>query len=318
MLTQTGMADVYTDQNGMAKLKNQARTDPKAAIRETSRQFESVFLQMTLKSMRQANAAGKSELSESKNEEFFRDMYDQQLAVDLGKHSGLGLADRLAEQLGGGPATPTPAGGGKNLDSYRAAPVPHRFVVSGADTGNAVRRLNMQMLTPGANATTAAASGRTFEKPEDFVNALWPHAREAAAEIGADPKILIAQAALETGWGRSVVRTGKDQVSHNLFGIKADRSWNGQRVTTRTLEYTGDIPVQTKAAFRAYSNYGESFKDYVNFLKSNPRYSKAIDNAHNPHRFMASLQKAGYASDPAYARKVLSLYRHDALNKLTA
>lgn len=305
-----GMADVYTDFGGMAKLKSQARHDSKTALKETSQQFESLFIQMTLKSMRQANEAlGKDELTNSRNAEFFRDMHDQQLALELSKGSGIGLADRLMEQLGG-EAVNTVHGMGKNLDSYRGGAVPSLHVPTH-------RGVNAGLATQSTGQVVTASDQPTrFENPEAFVSTLWPHAKEAAAEIGVDPKVLLAQAALETGWGRSVMRKGKDQVSHNLFGIKADRNWNGQRVSLKTLEYNGDTPVQTKASFRAYGNYAESFKDYVSFIKSNPRYSKAIDNAHNPHRFMVSLQRAGYATDPAYARKVMALYRHDAFNKL--
>jgi flagellar protein FlgJ len=314
MLKQTGMADVYTDFNGIAQLKSQAKRDPKAAIHETARQFESLFLQMTMKSMRNANAAsGNSGLMDGKNAQFFRDMYDQQLAVELSKRTDLGMADMLTQQLGGG-KTAAASGGGKTLDSYRATAIPR---ISGAAygtelAGDAPRLGN----TAGVTSTTSGA--KSFGNPEEFVNALWPHAKEAAAEIGVDPKLLLAQAALETGWGKSMMRRSNDQSSHNLFGIKADRSWNGARVTTRTLEYADGVAVQGRAAFRAYQDYGESFKDYVNFLKSNPRYSAALDNAHNPHRFMASLQKAGYATDPSYARKVLSVYKHDAFDKLPA
>ncbi len=311
MFKHSGMADVYTDFNGIARLKTQARQDSKAALKETSQQFESLFVQMTLKSMRQANEAlGKNELTQNRNAEFFRDMHDQQLALELSQGTGIGLADRLMEQLGGGNADPL-NGTGKTLDSYRGGAVPslHVPVQKAIRTATGVDQTRE---TPSPTGQPAR-----FDNPEAFVNALWPHAREAAAEIGVDPKVLLAQAALETGWGRSVMRKGKDQVSHNLFGIKADRHWNGQRVTLKTLEFAGDTPVQTRAAFRAYDNYAESFRDYVNFLKSNPRYAKAIDNAQSPHRFMVSLQRAGYASDPAYARKVMALYRHEAFNKLS-
>ncbi len=312
MLKSSGMAGVYTDFNGIGKLKNQARHDSNAALRETSQQFESLFVQMTLKSMRQASEAlGTDELTGSRNVTFFRDMHDQQLALELGKGRGIGLADRLVEQLGGSNTGGGIHDTGKTLDSYRGGAIPGRHVSALPGDHGSSMMSRADTVSPSANHPAR------FENPEAFVNNLWPHAREAAAEIGVDPRVLLAQAALETGWGRAIMRCGKDQTSHNLFGIKADRSWNGQRVNVKTLEYTGDTPVQTRAAFRAYDNYGESFRDYVNFLKSNPRYAKAIDNAHSPHRFMVSLQRAGYASDPAYARKVMALYRHEAFRKVS-
>ncbi|MGX2040113.1 flagellar assembly peptidoglycan hydrolase FlgJ [Methylocaldum sp. MU1018] len=319
MLKQTGLADVYTDFNGTARLKNQAKQDPKAALNETARQFESLFIQMALKSMR--NAVPSGGLADGKQSQTFRDMYDQQLAVELGKRSSLGLSDMLVRQLGGDKSSDG-AKPGLNLDDYRSNALP------------GIGKRASERAAAGDSTPSSASAARMIDKPrsdrsasgtgpfanaEKFVNTLWPHARDAAAELGVDPKLLLAQAALETGWGKTMTVRGDGGHSHNLFGIKADRHWTGRHVTARTLEYVDGAAVRDRAAFRAYDDYAESFRDYVHFLKTNPRYAEALKHAEDPRRFMASLQKAGYASDPDYARKVLSIYEENrALEKLPA
>jgi flagellar protein FlgJ len=307
-LGQAGTADVYTDFQGLAKLRAQAAQDSSRALQETARQFESLFIQMTLKSMRNASSVLESELTDRKTERTYRDMHDQQLALELGKHSPLGLAEVLTRQLGGGQSGQTSLAA-KGLAEYRASALPE------APSNPA----SWKSVPSAATATPASASrpleavptdgnGR-FASREDFINGLWPHAQAAAAELGVDPKMLLAQAALESNWGKSMPRGVDGKTSHNLFGIKADRRWEGDSLAARTLEYAGGAPVKQRAAFRAYDSYADSFRDYAAFLKGNPRYGKALENADDPARFIAGLQKAGYATDPNYARKVLSVYK---------
>jgi len=318
MIKQGGTADVYTDFRGLAQLRSQAKNNSPQALKETARQFESIFIQMALKSMR--SATQESGLLDNNHSRLYRDLYDQQMAVELGKQSGLGLADMLIQQLGG----KTSAEGRmapKTLADYRREALPRQGTES-ADAQANVRRAAANMTDSLANSPyrremRVNASGR-LDGPEAFVEALWPQARAAAAELGVDPKMLLAQAALESGWGKSVMRTAEGKESHNLFGIKADRSWTGQRITVQTLEYENGVAVKKRAVFRAYDSYADSFRDYVSFLKSNPRYAKALENADNPVQFIVSLQKAGYATDPAYARKVMSIYGgHRAFEGLT-
>ncbi|BBA32597.1 muramidase [Methylocaldum marinum] len=317
MIKQTGLADVYTDFAGTARLRNQAKQDPKAALGETARQFESLFIRMALKSMREAVPNGG--LVDGKPAQTFRDMYDQQLAVELGKRSSLGFSDLLVRQLGGDTSSDgiKPA---MSLNDYRSHALPRVAKEGSEDTardGSSAANENAAHLTDKVRSQSRSSPPGPFAGPEEFVNALWPHAREAAAELGVDPKLLLAQAALETGWGKSMAARGSDGHSHNLFGIKADRSWAGEHVTAGTLEYVNGAPVRDRAAFRAYEDYAESFRDYVNFLKTNPRYAAALEHADNPRQFLASLQKAGYATDPRYARKVLAIYEENrALAKL--
>jgi flagellar protein FlgJ len=137
-----------------------------------------------------------------------------------------------------------------------------------------------------------------------FLASVRGHAERAAERLGTTPEVLIAQAALETGWGRHVV--GGD--SHNLFSIKADPAWEGRTVTQRTLEVFGGRPVRVSAAFRAYADPGEAFDDYVEFIRGNPRYERAIARAADPRAYVQELQRAGYATDPRYAQKILQIH----------
>jgi flagellar protein FlgJ len=142
-----------------------------------------------------------------------------------------------------------------------------------------------------------------------FMSQLLPHAQQAASELGVDANVLLAQAVLETGWGKSVIKNSQGDSSFNLFNIKADKSWQGKQARVSTLEFDGGVARKEMAGFRSYESYKQSFDDYVSFIKSNPRYSSALKMAENPERYVHELQKAGYATDPNYAEKVLNIYR---------
>ena len=140
--------------------------------------------------------------------------------------------------------------------------------------------------------------------PEEFIESVWPQAVEAAHQLGVKPEVLVAQAALETGWGKHVIRGVDGSNSFNLFGIKADAGWQGRKVFSETVEYTDGIMHKQRAAFRAYDSPAESFRDYVDFLRTNPRYKTALQSTANSARFTAELQRAGYATDPEYSNKI--------------
>lgn len=314
MISTPGYADVATDFSGLNKLKNMAGQDSDKALGETARQFESLFIQMALKSMRQASA-GQQGIFDSEQSKSYRDMYDQQLAVELAKTGKFGLAKGIVQQLG----PEHHAGGsvkeGKTLTSYRLTPV---YLVhspssglTGVDSRSADQNEELINHHNGMGRPMQRGSAPVnFDSPDDFVRSLLPHAKEAARTLGVDPKVLIAQAAMESGWGRHVIPNPNGMPSHNLFGIKADPGWDGKKVSVQTLEYVDGMAVRKKAAFRAYDNYAQSFSDYVAFLKENPRYGEALQHGGNAERFIHGLQKAGYATDPSYAQKIISLYRH--------
>lgn len=156
-----------------------------------------------------------------------------------------------------------------------------------------------------ASSTAAAQLGA--HTPEGFVASIWGHAQQAARELGVDAKALVAQAALETGWGRKLIqRNGGAGSSHNLFGIKAT-GWSGERATTGTHEYVNGVRRNETASFRAYGSVGESFADYVKLLKNSPRYQNALQAGTDVRGFARGLQQAGYATDPSYAAKIAAI-----------
>jgi len=289
-------AQVYTDFSGLAALRARAREDKDAALDEVSRQFESLFLQMMLKSMRDASLGGG--LMDSKQSEFYRDMYDKQIAVDMAQKQGIGLADVLKRQLGGGISAQY---SDLSPEEYLGMPITAR-PVNGADAATVARR---------SVGTPAAFDG----SPEAFVDALWPVAEQAAAKINLPPEALLAQAALETGWGRHVMQHGTGDSSHNLFGIKADSRWQGDKVMVSTLEYRDGVALNTRANFRAYESFEHSFSDYVDFVRRNPRYQQALAQTNDPKAYFSALQEAGYATDPAYAQKIQRILDSESMQR---
>ena len=283
------MAQVYTDFSGLAALRARAREDKDAALDQVSRQFESLFLQMMLKGMRDASFGGG--LMDSKQSDFYREMYDKQISMDIAEQPGIGLADVIKRQLGGGVAAPTK---GLDLQDYMETPIAAR-----PPRGAGARHADGPT-TPSDGEASLPLDG----SPGTFLGRLWPMAKKAAARLDLPPEALLAQAALETGWGRHVMRHASGDSSHNLFGIKADSRWEGDRVQVSTLEYRDGVALKTRARFRAYGSYAESFADYVDFVQRNPRYREALRNTQSPAAYFQSLQAAGYATDPDYAEKI--------------
>ncbi len=297
----TDTARIVTDFNGLAALRAQARSDGGEAIDEVAQQFESLFIQMMLKSMRSAGDSGfEGGLFDNSQSRMFRDMSDQQMAVDLAGAGGIGLAEVIRRQLGGDAA---PADAGMGIDAYRQRPM------------IAIDRAARPLVALGdgaadkADPVAAARPAKGAEIGRDtrqFLDTLWPEAEQAAARLGLPTEALLAQAALETGWGRHVMTDGNGRSSHNLFGIKADGRWDGERVRVTTLEYRDGVAMKTRADFRAYGGFAESFADYADFLQQ-PRYRQALQNVADPAAYFRALQSAGYATDPAYADKITAI-----------
>lgn len=151
---------------------------------------------------------------------------------------------------------------------------------------------------------------------KNFIEQVKPYAIEAAKKIGVHPGVLIAQAALETGWGRFFSKTNSGEQSNNLFGIKATGSWQGDSVSAMTIEFNDGIPQQVKQNFRAYDNIGESFNDYVELISENPRYQSAIENKDDPEAYLRNIQNGGYATDPDYAKKIHHIFLRESLNQI--
>lgn len=307
MLSPDIAADVYTDIQGLARLRKQAAEKTPESLREVAKQFESIFFGMMLKSMRHSSLG--EGLLDSDQSRFYRDMYDQQLTVDLSGDPGLGLAELIVKQLGGETAT-EPGELKKDLDVYRAS-------AGNSHTTTDAKHAGQTNDASAIDRNQEIAGETAFESPQVFIEKLRPLAAKAAAKLGIDPNLLMAQAALETGWGKSIVRQNKGGSSHNLFNIKADRSWQGGRAVVPTLEYVDGLAVKERAGFRAYESFEASFNDYADFIRRQPRYADALQHATKPEAYVNALQEAGYATDPEYAEKILSIYKRSEFQDIS-
>jgi flagellar protein FlgJ len=267
----------YADFQGLDRLRASAgRQDPQA-LREAARQFEGLFTAMMLKSMREGSLGGG--LGDSQETQTYQEMYDQQLALQMAHGKGLGLAEMLMHQL-------TRANAAHTASTAAASP----------------------SASPAASTPPAAAAGARISSAQrvDFVRSMESMAQSAGTSLGVAPDTLIAQAALETGWGRNVPADASGRSSSNLFGVKAGDSWRGASVQATTTEYQQGAPVSTPAAFRSYDNTAQSVGDYVSLLRTSPRYASALGAGSDVQAFASGLQRGGYATDPDYVNKLVA------------
>jgi flagellar protein FlgJ len=259
-LADTSAATTYTDLNGLAALKADP-TSPQA-ISAVAGQVEALFLQMMLKSMRDASMGDELDGNEMG---VYQDMFDKQVALTISQHQDLGIGAILKRQLTGktAPAAPKTASG--------AVTTPPQVLA---------------------------------QTPAEFVDQVMPAIRRAATALGVNPLGLLAQAALETGWGQRMARTADGSPSLNLFGIKAGEEWTGARATADTVEFSNGVATLRRAAFRAYGSIEESVSDFANLLKKSPRYRDAIATGGDAHAYIDRMGKSGYATDPGYANKL--------------
>ena len=263
----------------------------KEALTAAAKQFEAIFTSMLFKSMRDANSSFKSDMLNSQNEKFYRQMQDDQMASELSANGSLGLADMIVAQLSAGQSNDV------TEDKVRSEGFDTSLQRPQFSGRSEERALEVQ-------AASAIKQPASFDSPESFVTSMKPYAEKAASALGVDSSLLLAQAALETGWGSKMVKNSLGN-SNNLFNIKADRSWKGDKVATQTLEFHGKTAVKESASFRSYSSFEDSFNDYVKFLNENPRYETALQHQGNSENFIKGIHQAGYATDPNYADKVL-------------
>jgi flagellar protein FlgJ len=310
------------DFQGFSELRSRAGARSPEVAREAARQFEALFVQMMLKSMRDANAV----LGEQRDTTY-EEMFDKQIALEMTRGKGLGLGELIARQLGatdgaaeeGGAAPPEPlALLLQRLPATARARLPEiagEIAPGVAVPDAAALPAHPAIHLPAAAEAEASApalggGSRSDFRPgsrEDFVREVWPLAVRAGRKLGVDPRAIVAQAALETGWGSRLIRDDAGVSGNNLFGIKADSRWNGARVTVTTLEYEGGLPKPQRAQFRAYPDLAAGFEDYVRFLQGNPRYSDALRSGASADAYAQGLQSAGYATDPRYAEKIRSI-----------
>ena len=281
-------ANTYTDLNALAALKNAPASA--ATVKAVSEQVEALFLQMMLKSMRDAGeAAGEPTSNETG---MYQDMFDKQVALTLSKRQDLGIARLFERQLGGKAAGAAPAG---------------------AASSSQLKQLPKGVLPDSRGRAAPPPTGANLsEQACDFVQQVLPTIRQAAAAVGVNPLGMLAQAALETGWGQRMPRTADGNSSLNLFGVKAGSDWGGARAVADTVEISGGVAKQTRTAFRAYGSIEESVGDFARLLTSSPRYREAVAAGGSARAYVQSIAKAGYATDPEYANKL-----NDVLNSGT-
>lgn len=327
---------VATDFSGFASLKTSARANDPETVRKAAQQFEALFVQQMLKSARAASLG--DDMLGGGQTEFYQDMFDQQMSLHLANGKGMGLADVLVKQL-------LPAGTAQ-IPAFDAAQTPLPGLGTAVGTGAplpsaiAPSASGIATIKPGAQGLVmpellsmdelselpstavirdvqAIAQGR-YETPENaahFIAQIRPHAERAAKTLGVPAEAVMAQAALETGWGRHVPTHADGRPGHNFFGIKAHGGWEGARLDKTTHEHLGGRMQRVTATFRAYDSIGEGFDDYARFLKSNPRYADALRQGSDAQGFAQGLQEAGYATDPAYANKLLKMMRSEPISR---
>jgi len=288
------MTTAITDFGQFSTLRAAADRNDPAVLAEVAGQFEALFIQSMLENMRAASF-GDPIFGESSQHEMYQDMLDKQLAVEMASGDGIGLADMLVRQLGG--ESSARATGEVGMPPYTAPQPPLAAARAPA-------------------ATSQAAPAQAWDTPEAFAADVWPHAERIAAALGVPPEAVMAQTALETGWGAHVPQRADGSSSHNLFGIKAGSGWSGESVAKRTLEFEAGVMTEKEARFRAYDTVAASFDDYAAFISDNPRYTGVIGRGQDVEGFATALQDSGYATDPAYADKLSQVAHGERMQEI--
>lgn len=346
----------YNDLSALNAISQTGEDNQADALKAVANQFESMFVAMMLKSMRDANAVFEQDNPLNTNEsKFYRQMFDDQLALSMSQGQGIGLADTLYKQMmdqfevkenkpegllplhdsiqqhGINPFSSLKPG--YTLQQMHSALKSHpqaeelpKTAINGTHpreekTSDAQENrpaiqteVNMKNASAQAEHLGPVRKQMGFSSPDEFVETIWPIAKELGEKMGIAPKAIVAQAALETGWGKHIIHKGDGNSSHNLFGIKADTRWQGDVAKVSTLEYRQGIAQKEVAPFRVYDSYASSLEDYVNFVSKSERYSQAVNNGDNIQKYTQGLQQGGYATDPNYAQKIQRIASGDVLN----
>ncbi|GGY72428.1 peptidoglycan hydrolase FlgJ [Cellvibrio zantedeschiae] len=302
----SAVKDNYFDQNSLNSVKLMGHRNDPAALKEISKKFEAMFVQQMLKSMRDANAVfADGDMFSSEEVKFHQDMMDQQMVLNLTSGEGIGLAKSMFAQMQKLYNKPVDL-------NVKSEPV-NTLERSLKTTFAPVVRTKPVAAVSELRAGNKSAVAQT---PEEFVERVKPYAEKAAAELNVGTDVLLAQAALETGWGKHLIHDTDGNNSFNIFNIKAT-GWQGKSVTVNTLENKQGIAQQERAAFRQYDDYEQSFADYVALIKNNPRYKEALSAGADSESYAEALQKAGYATDPDYADKIKRLLNNDSIRSAT-
>lgn len=271
-------AGLTMDVRSLERLKSSSSASPKSAIRETAKQLESLFMQELMKSMRASTMS--TGMLDNQATEMGTSMLDTQFAGQMTGRPG-GLSDLITRQLERQMGIKSDASSPASTASMAAASA-----------------------APAAAAGAPASGDKRLSASEQFIRKHQAAAQAAEAATGMSSSHILGQAALESGWGKHEIRMKDGSPSHNLFGIKANASWTGKVAEVTTTEYVGGVAHKVTAKFRAYDSYEDAFKDHARLLSQSPRYSQTVAQADTASGFAKGLQKAGYATDPAYADKL--------------
>ena len=298
-------------------LRGQLAKNPQEGLKAAAQQFETMFLQMVMKSMR--DTVPDDGMLNSEQSKFYTSLLDQQMAQNLASSGkGVGFAKLIEQQLGrslaagqtdvaaGAAEAANAAANSLPLAASDGRHLQYKTVLANVPTSAAYPRADA--------AAAPAAASEAPSSAKEFVNRVWPHAVEASRSTGVPPQFLVAHSALESGWGRAEIRKADGSASYNLFGIKAGRNWTGATVDATTTEYVNGQPQQSVERFRAYGSYEEAFRDYANLLRNNNRFS-AVIGSQDGTEFAKRLQQAGYATDPMYADKLSRIINGPALRQ---
>lgn len=279
-------------------LKAKAVSGDRGALVGAAKQFESLLVAQMLKAMRQTRFSDEDDpMNGGESMKLYRDLLDQQWASQLTKGKGLGFADMMVKAMERMPQSTV-----EKLPGV-SAPGTVKAALESAE-----QNADQQLAVASASAVTDAAPGTTASSPgkgsiqAEFLARMRPHAEAAAAATGVPAEFILAHAALESGWGRHEIKDANGQASHNLFGIKAGRSWDGAVAETLTTEYRQGVPMKLTQNFRSYADYRSAFTDYANLLKA--RYGGALEGGADASAFAQGLVAGGYATDPAYGNKL--------------
>ncbi|MEA3125928.1 MAG: peptidoglycan hydrolase FlgJ [Caballeronia sp.] len=309
------------DVQGFDAMRAQANANPQQGLKAAAKQFDSVFTQMMLKSMRDATPSDSP--FDSNDSKTFTSMLDQQLSQNMGA-KGIGVADMMLKQLmrnagagasAGAQADGTGAGGDSsaNAGNMAAMNAMAKAYANAAESSTASSKASLGGNGYSADsALTPPARGVGTDKVAAFVDRLAAPAQAASSATGIPARFIIGQAALESGWGKREIKNTDGSSSHNVFGIKATSDWSGKTASAVTTEYVNGKPQKVVEKFRSYDSYEEALTDYASVLKNNPRYAPVVEASRDAAGFAHGMQKAGYATDPQYAKKLISIMRHIA------
>jgi flagellar protein FlgJ len=285
------------DVQGFDSLRAKVAASPQQGVQMAAKQFDASFITMMLKSMR--DATPQDGPLDSRDGAQFTSMMDEQMAQQMSS-KGIGVADAMLKQLMNNSGMQTGEAGDGNNAALNALAKAYGNAQANGSLASGVGYSRNSALTPPLHG-----DGTTHV--DAFVDKLAASAQAASETTGVPARFIIGQAALESGWGKREILKANGETSHNVFGIKATKDWTGKTVSTVTTEYRNGRPERVVEKFRAYDSYDEAMADYAQMLKGNPRYAQVLNGSHDAAGFAVGMQRAGYATDPHYAKKLMSI-----------